>query len=312
MKGPGGLVSRTLSRGLIGMSGFAGAQLLPQARLAGPVAWVMAIMVSLVTVAACGGLALSNVAQGARAEIAGGLTVQIVEALPSSRDHQARLAAEMLSRADGVASVRRVPDAELEALVAPWLGEAAVRSETVPIPALLDVRLDGPATPARLRALRRALVQVAPAARVEAQSNWLKPVFSAILSLQWLALALVVMLGLATAAAVWLSARTALGTNRETIEVVHHLGGTDKQIARIFERSVAVDAVLGGLAGLGIGLASAWLIGNRFAALESGMVARGALDLGDWLLVALIPAAGVALATVTARATVLRALRRML
>ncbi len=306
------VVTRAVARGFSGLAGRSGAQLLPQARLAGPMPWVIAIMVALMTVAACGGLALSNIARGTKAELAGGLTVQIVEAAPQARAAQARAAAAKLARWPGVAAVRPVPEEELNALIAPWLGEVAGDAEAIPVPALIDVRLDGRLTAERIRALRRMLAHVAPAARVDAQANWLQPVFSAIRSLQWLVLALILLLGLATSAAVWLAARTALGSNRETIEVVHHLGGTDSQIARIFQQSVAYDAALGGTAGLALGAAAVFLIAGRFAALESGMVAGGGLGWSDWLLIALIPVAGVVLAMLTARLTVLAALRRML
>ena len=54
--------------------------LLQQARLGGPMPWVIAIMIALTVMAAAAGLALSNLAHNASDEIAGGLTVQIVEA----------------------------------------------------------------------------------------------------------------------------------------------------------------------------------------------------------------------------------------
>ena len=54
--------------------------ILQQTRLGGPMPWVIAIMIALTVMAAAAGLALSNVAGHARAEIAGGLTVQVVEA----------------------------------------------------------------------------------------------------------------------------------------------------------------------------------------------------------------------------------------
>ena len=306
------VLTRAVARGIAGFTGRRGAQLLPQARLAGPIPWVIAIMVALMTVAACGGLALSNIARGTRAELAGGLTVQIVEAGTAERERQAEAALALLVSWPGVADVHRVPDEELNALIAPWLGDSATSADAVPVPAMIDVQLRNKVTGARLAELREGLAMVAPAARVEAQANWLTPVFSAIHSLQWLALTLILLLGCATAAAVWLAARTALGTNRETIEVVHHLGGTDAQIARIFQNSVAFDAALGGIAGLSLGLVAVFLIAGRFIALESGMAAGGGLGWLDWLLVALIPAASVVLAMVTARYTVTSALRRML
>jgi len=287
--------------------------LLQQARLGGPMPWVIAIMVTLTVMAAAAGLALSNLARNASAEISGGVTVQIVEAAPLERNRQAEVALALLSNRDDVAQVRRVPDSELEGLIEPWLGEAAgTGDEAIPIPALIDARLRGAVTEGRLEALRAQLTASVPSAKVDAQAGWLAPVFQAIASLQWLAIGLVLLLAATSAAAVWLAARSALGSNRETIEIVHLLGGTDRQIAQIFQRSIAVDAVVGGIVGLLLGLIALGLLGRQFAALGSGMVAGGGLDIVDWAAIGAIPLAGVVIAMLTARVTVLAALRRML
>jgi cell division transport system permease protein len=306
------VIARAVASGFTPFGGERAAALVPQARLAGPMPWVIAIMVALTVIAAAGGLALSNMANGARAELSGGATVQIVEPLAAERDRQAQAAAARLREMPAVASLRVVPQAELDALLEPWLGADAQGENAVPMPALIDVQLRGPADGETLRALHAALAQVAPAAQVDAQSTWLQPVFAAVSSLQWLAIALVVLLAVTSSAAVWLAARSALGSNRGTIEIVHLLGGTDAQIARIFQRSVAVDALLGGIVGLALGTAAVVLLGRQFAALGSGMVSGGGLAWIDWLLLAAVPLAGVLIAMATARFTVLAALRRML
>lgn len=291
----------------------AGDRLVPHARLAGPMPWVIAIMIALTVLAAGAGLALRNVAANAESEIAGGVTVQIVEGAPAERARQAEVAVALLSNREDVIDVRRVPQQELEALLEPWLGQQDLAEEDMlPVPALIDVRLAGPVTERRLVELRTALSASAPSARVDAQARWLEPVFDAVGSLQWLAAGLIALLAATSAAAVWLAARSALGSNRETIEIVHLLGGTDQQIARVFQRSIAVDAALGGLAGLALGVAAMWLLGRQFAELGSGMVAGGSLGAGDWVLLFAIPVVGVVLAVLTARLTVLSALRRTL
>ncbi|MGX7950952.1 cell division protein FtsX [Tsuneonella sp. HG249] len=301
-----------MARSLVPFAGTRAAALIPQSRFAGPMPWVIAIMVALTTIAAAGGLALSNLASGARNDLSGAATVQIVEPLAVERDRQARSAEAALAAMPDVASVRVVPEAELGALLEPWLGGGAAGRDAVPIPALIDVELRGPADGVRLRELRSVLAHVAPSARVDAQSSWLAPVFAAIRSLQLLALALVVLLALTSAAAVWLAARSALGGNRGTIEIVHLLGGTDAQIARIFQRSLGFDAAVGGAVGLALGMTAVYVLGRQFAALGSGMVAGGGLGTIDWLSIAAIPLAGVAIAMLTARLTVLGALRKML
>ncbi len=301
-----------LHRHLPGVNRMRGGLLLAQARLAGPMPWVIAIMIALTTVAAGGALALNNVANAARAELAGGITVQIVAAVPAERERQAHAALTVLRNSAGVESATIVPKAELDKLMEPWLGANEPGDEAIPLPALIDARLAGQVTPERLEKLRGPLQAAAPAAQIDAQADWLHPVISAIRSLQYLALALILLLAAASTAAVWLAARTALGTNRDTIEIVHHLGGTDSQIARIFQRSIARDAVLGGIAGLAVGLIAILALARQFAALDSGMLAGGGLTVMNWLLLVAIPLAGVMLATLTARFTVLAALRRML
>ncbi|OZA93705.1 cell division protein [Altererythrobacter sp. H2] len=304
-------IGRTVARGFSPFAGERAAQLVPHSRLAGPMPWVIAIMVALTVIAAAGGLALSNLAREARAELSGGVTVQIVEAVPQERERQAAAAEQILAEHPAVGGLKRVSDAELDRLLEPWLG-VGEELETVPIPALIDVRLVGDADRATLTELQQSLLAQAPGARVDAQAGWLGPVFSAIASLQWLALALVILLAATSSAAVWLAARSALGANRETIEIVHLLGGTDSQIARIFQRAVGFDATLGGTVGLALGLAGVLVLGQQFAALGAGLMGGAGLTWLDWILLALVPVAAVAIAMLTARMTVLSALRTML
>ena len=66
-------------------------------------------------------------------------------------------------------------------------------------------------------------------------------------ALQWLTFGLVLLLGGAAAAAVVLAARGALDTHRSTIEVMHGVGATDLQVTHLFQRKIAIDALVGSL-----------------------------------------------------------------
>jgi len=285
--------------------------LLPARRLSGPMPWVIAILIALVVIAAAGGLALKNLAAGARAELASALSVQVIEPDPELRAARSAEAVRLLTRIEGVRAVRPVSEAELVALLEPWLGAGATSGE-VPIPALIDVELAGPASPAAIARIEAALARSIPGARVDAQAAWLAPVYDALAALQWLALGLIALVALAAIAAVWLAARSAFAGARETVEIMHLLGASDRQIIAVFLRAVRSEALFG--AGLGgvIGAAAVWLLGRRFAALDSGMGAGGGLMLADWLVIAAIPLAGVVLALLTARITIALALKDML
>jgi cell division transport system permease protein len=289
-------------------------ELIPQGRMSGPMPWVIAIMVAMTAIALAAGLVLGNAVSAAKAEIDGGVTVQIIEPRAEVREGEAARAVSAIKTMPGVAGLRQVPQAELDALIEPWLGTgiATATGSAIPVPALIDVRLKGPATPAQLQALTRRVMPVAPSARIDAQSNWLKPVFDAMVSLQVLAMAIVALLAGALAAAVLLAARSALGANRDTIEIVHLLGGTDAQVARVFQRSIGYDAAGGGTVGLALALVVILSLGRRFAGLGAGLVDSGSLIWSDWLLLALVPILATLLAMLTARLTVLHALRKML
>ncbi len=291
------------------------ARMLPQTRFGGPIPWVIAILIALVVVAAAGGLALRNLAENARSDLAGAVTVQIVEADAPLRAALAERAGEAIGDQPFVTSVRIVPEEELAQLLEPWLGAGAASRE-VPIPALIDVELQTRASPeqvARLRsALDTALGAEAQKARIDAQSDWLKPVYDALAALQYLALALIALVGTATAAAVWLAARSAFANHRDTVEIIHLLGGTDAQVTRVFQQSVLRDAAIGAAIGLVLGLLAVWALGQQFTALDSGMIGGAGLGWSDWLAIALIPVAAVVLALVTGRITIGFALRSLL
>ncbi|NVE95601.1 cell division protein FtsX [Altererythrobacter lutimaris] len=300
-----------LKRGEAGIGRQRAAQIVPRAKLAGPVPWVLAIMIALIVVACAGALSLGNLADRANAELSGALTVQVIEASASERRAQTERAAELLGQDTAVEELRVVPEEELDALLEPWLGTGDA-GDAVPIPALIDVQLTGPASDEEIARLQTLIADAAPAARIDAQSSWLQPVYSALSALQYLAFALIILLALTATAAVWLATRSALENNRDTVEIVHLLGGTDSQIARIFQRSVGIDASIGGAAGLGLGLIAVIILASQFSALDSGMIGGGVLGWLDWLAIALIPVAGVGVAVLTARLTIGNALRQML
>lgn len=289
-------------------------ELVPQARLSGPMPWVIAIMVALTVIAAVTGLALRNIALAAAADLSDGVTVQVLDA--GGEGHQVDHALAALKGAPGVASVRQVPAQEIDRLLAPWLGgseeQGVSAADVVPVPALIDVKMEGAVSDARLNTLRARLAKSAPAARVDAQAHWLVPVFGAIDSLQWLAAAMVGLLAVAMCAAVLLAARSALGQHRNTIAIVHMLGGTDWQIARIFQRAIGMDAAAGAALGMAVAVAVVNVLGRKFAGLGAGLVAGGALGWVDWALVSLVPLVAVGLAVLTVRVSVLKALGRML
>ncbi|HEX8574324.1 MAG TPA: cell division protein [Allosphingosinicella sp.] len=288
--------------------GAADRRLLPEGRLAGPMPWVIAIMMFLTVLAAAAGLGLGGAAASLGAGLGNRVTVQILEPNPDRREAEAARAVERLRRMPEVESVRRLSPDEMADLLEPWLGSGGVEAD-LPIPAMIDAQL---ITGASADTLRSPLAAAAPSARVDDNGQWLAPLGRLIAALKWLALGLVALMIGATAATVVLAARAALDTHRATIEVLHLMGATDVQVARLFQRRIALDALFGGFVGFGAAALALLVIGERIGALGSDLLGSANLPATSWLALALLPILGVGLAMLVARATILRALGRML
>jgi cell division transport system permease protein len=290
--------------------GAAGKRLLPEGRLSGPMPWVIAIMMFLTVLAAAFGLGLRSAAANLDASVGHRVTVQIVEANPDARERQARAAVAALQRLPGVVSARRVSDEELAELIEPWLGSGVAQAD-VPIPAMIDADLT-PELHAQIASVASAVAAAAPSARVDDNAQWLAPLGQLVGALKWLSIALVVLMVGATAATVVLAARAALDTHRSTIEVLHLMGATDVQVARLFQRRIALDALFGSLVGLVAAFGVLLLIGRRVRELGSELLGSAQLPDHAWAILLGLPVAGVLLAMLVARLTILRALARLL
>ena len=283
-------------------------KLIPDGRFSGTMPWVMAIMLFLTLLAAAAAITLGSAASQGGDALASEATVQILDPDPTVRAAQQQKIAAALRRSPAVAAVTIVPETESRKLIEPWLNDVG----DIPIPALIDVRFDTPPSAQMLRQMQQTLRRIAPSTRIDSHASWMEPFVSLMQTLFLLALSVMLMLLLATAATVMLSVRGALNTHRSTIEIMHMMGSTDIQAARLFQRRVALDALFGGLVGLVTALLVLWLLGSRFAALEPGLLADAGMPLYGWLLLIIIPVAVAGLAMLTARWTVLSALKKII
>ena len=275
-------------------------RLLPGGGPREPTPYVIAIMMFVTIIVAATGLALANAAEIVARGVENRYSIQIADGT-----RLAPRAVAAARSAAGVTDVRPVPEQELRRTLERWLGPAGI-GEDLPIPALIDVDLAPGTSP---QAVAQAVERAVPGARFVAHRTSLEPLLRAITAMQWLAFALVVMMVAATSAAVVLAARGALDTNRSTIDVMHGIGATDDQIARLFQRRIALDALTGGLGGgAAAGLILLFVAGGG-AAMVRDLAGGAALGLGDIALLVAMPIAGAALATWVARRAVLKALR---
>ena len=277
-------------------------RLIPSSGLRGPVPLLIAIMTFVMVVVAAAGLALANTASVVKAGVEHRYSIQIAD---GSAKAPAAIAAAR--SAPGVARVDPVDPADLRRTLERWLGPTSAEAD-LPLPAIIDVELKSGADP---KAVAAAVQRAVPTARFVAHQASLGPLLQALRGLTLLALGLVLMIALASAAAVVLAARGALDTHRGTIEVMHGIGATDEQVARLFVRQIAVDALIGGLAGI---VLAGLIIGVIVGSAGTATMLAGSPPLGwrDLMLLIALPLAIALLATQVARSALLRALRERL
>lgn len=277
-------------------------RLLGTARLGGPTPWVIAIMSFSIMLIAATGLALTNTAGVLSRAIESRYALEV----PGGGGDLDALLASVRS-SPGVTTADAVPESEMRRTLGKWLGPAA-ESNDLPVPALINFDVS---SSANLGAIQQRAHSIVPGARVIAHRDSVAPLLHSLELLQAVAFGLVLLLSAAAAAAVVLAARGALDTHRFTIDVMHGIGATDLQVSQLFQRKIAIDALIGSVAG-GLAAALVLLLLAGGAAFAGEFTGGATLDLGDLLILALLPLALTVLATWVARTAVLRALREAL
>ena len=279
-------------------------RLLPGGTLRGPTPYVIAIMTFAMMIVAAAGLALANAA----GIVAGAVEHRYVLQLPDGGGGRLEAAVRAARATPGVTGVEAVPEAEMRRTLEKWLGPAGL-GEDLPVPALVHLELAPGTQPDRVGG---ALGRAVPGARFIAEQATVQPLLGSLHALRWLAVALVLLMAMATSAAVVLAAKGALDTHRSTIEIMHGIGATDEQVALLFQRKIALDAMVGALAGGLIAALALLLIGGGGLAMASDLAGGPPLRGGDFVLLALLPVVAVLLATLVARFAVLGALHKVI
>lgn len=276
-------------------------RLLPGGRFSGATPWVIAIMTFSMLIVAAAGLALSNAAGVVRQGVEDRYVVQV----PNGAATLPKILQTL--RLEGIDGAQAVPEAEVRRTLEQWLGPAGGAAD-LPVPALIHFDAD-PA--ADIDALAKAVARVAPAARISEHRQSVAPLLRSMRALQWLAATLVLLMALATSATVVLAARGALDTHRSTIDVMHGIGATDLQVTHLFQRKIALDAVVGSSVGAAAaGIALLVLLAGS-AVLSQDLVGSAPIGMTDVLIIVLLlPILIVVSATWVARVAVLTALRR--
>jgi cell division transport system permease protein len=283
-------------------------RILPREQGAVSLDLVIGLMAFLAALALGGVLITNRTAQSWQAGLVGRITVQILPEGEAPPEAEVNAAIAALKASPGIVSATPLSDQDNLALVEPWLGRDAVVA-ALPFPRLIDVRLS-PGAPADLSALRTELRRVAPHSVLDDHARWIDRLKSVANTVVLGALAVLILIGIGTAATVAFATRAGLAAHRDIVELLHLMGAQDGFIARAFEWhyfsaaaiASACGALLAGLAFLAAGSL------DEFGIASVSFLPPLGLPLRDLPWLALVPVSAAVIAWATARISVIAAL----
>ncbi|WP_109312914.1 ABC transporter permease [Ruegeria sp. AU67] len=250
-------------------------------------------------------LASGRLADRWASELAGAATLRI-NAPAEQLSAQTEAALTVLAQTPGVASARALTAEEQVALLSPWFGPD-LPLDTLPIPQLIEIIEGEPDLDTA--GLRLRLGAEVPGAVLDDHSRWREPLVEAANSLRRLGWVSILLIGGATAAMITLAANASLAANAQIIEVLRLVGARDRFIASAFVRRFTYRAFFGALVGVLFGMTGVLLLPE--ASVEGGFLTGLGFQGVGWLLPALIPLLGAAVAFLATWTAAVRKLKEL-
>lgn len=284
------------------------------------VSWVTGLMVFFVTLTLALNFGLSSFAHTWVTGLSGTLTVEIKP--PLSATDSGKVSAQdqkkfdstvaqvmtMLKNDENVLDARRLSDAEIKALIAPWMGEDAAM-EDLPLPALIDIKLAPAADTARLQT---ALTLIEPTATMDSHADTLdniKGLVHTVTLFMLLLTGVIVALAVVTISGI---VRSKLLIHQSEVETLHLIGASDEYIARQFRRHTLRGTLRGAVLGVLAMLATMLAIGAATHTMVEHIFPHLRLMPLQWAVLLVAPIlAGSLIAHITAQATVLKELAKL-
>lgn len=237
-------------------------------------------------------------------------TIQVKPA--DGLDMEATLATvqEIVREFPGVREARIVDREATARLLSPWLGEGLDLDE-LPVPRLVIVTIDESAPP-DFAAIRAALAQETPSAKLDDHRTWIDRLVSMARTTVAIGIATLGLILAATVLTVVFATRGAMAGNGQIIEVLHFVGAEASFIAGEFRRHFlligAKGAAAGGLAAILVFIAFGWWSSRNMATPEADQAAalfgNFAIGLAGYLGVAVVVGLVAVLTAATSQVTV--------
>jgi cell division transport system permease protein len=276
---------------------------------------ITAFMVFMACLVFAVSIAGSKVADGWRRRISDNITIQLLPD-PKAKNQEAEMenrikgVGQVLKSMPGVKSHTVMSVRETRELLTPWLGDLAASDRLgIALPRIITIESSGDVALSP-QLLRRELSKFTSFVSVRTYEEWSSDFLSSLSAAQRL-LGLIIFFILATTGlTIAYATKEGLAANRRVINIMHMVGAEDKYIVRQFSAHVTKMALLGGVIGYLLALASLSFI-SRVAFNLEGDEAEAVIGRAMELKLLVIPVLALVIARMTAGYVVKNSLRRM-
>ncbi len=282
------------------------------------VTWITGLMVFFVALALAVNLGLNTLTQNWVTGLTGSLTVEIqpVMQVDGARaqaeaqkitDDSVQQVLALAKKHPAVAEARVLTKDEIRNLIRPWLGDKM--SDDLPLPALIDLKLNKKADVEKLQADIRS---IAPSASVDTHDDTLDDVKTLVATARAFVLLLTGVIVLLAVAAIASIVRAKLAIHAAEVETLHLIGASDEYIARQFRQHTLKGTLKGALLGLFCLALTIATVSYMTHTVDAAILPRLKLVPLEWLALMISPVLFSALvAHLTAQKTVMGELVRL-
>lgn len=272
--------------------------------------WITAFMVYIACLIMALGVFAHESSKNLYQQFQGTLSIIIApqEDLPTTEKITAQLI-ETLEQRPNILSASPVEETVVRDLLRPWLGGGA-DTKGLNLPILITLKLEK-FSQDNVDALKEALQTLEPAAKLDDHQfirNRLRN-FSQIL--QVISFLLIILVLFANVAIVILSVHNILAIYQKTIEALHLIGATDRDIINGFSRTVFLLASRGCFFGFLGALATLFLLIGATGGVSTEWVRSFSPSIIGWGLIFFVPLFMLAVIMICTEKTVLRQLEKM-
>ena len=270
--------------------------------------WIIALMVYLTALTLAGSFSLHRtVTAGHNAQMQS-FSVHLPH-IAENGDEVAKKVLEIVRSTPGVTEAEIISTSHIKEMVEPWFGKSTAVNN-LPLPTIIEAKLLNGAD-IDYAALKAKIVTIVPDADIDDHKQWIAQFSGFVHLVQWVLFAIAFFIISATAAVVIFACKTSLKIHRNTVALLHRLGAMDGYIASQFQQHAALLALKGAFVGCGFAAGTMLALHLMARHIDSPLFPSFTLLLSHWIILIALPAAMSLLALLSARLSVLGALRRM-